>query len=547
MRMKLLIVIPARGGSKRIPRKNVRQMNGKPLIYYSVDTAKKLRAVFDLDIVVSTDDDELQSIVSALGVDTIWRSKELCKDHITLDPVIYDALIQMEGKNQTQYDLVVTMQATSPTLKLETIMNAIKQCIESSSDTLLSVVNRPHLSWKEEGGEIVPAYHKRVNSQELPPNYVESGGFLITKREFVKANSRFGNCVNVYEVSSQEAIDIDTDEDWIIAESLLKRKKILFRVDGEEKLGMGHIYRCLTLAFKMIGHELLFVTRSDCELGINRLKDSFFPYEVFSTKEELLSIMSSYQPDIIVNDILNTDREYMESIRPLCNRIVNFEDLGEGTEIADAVINALYENHQNRSNMYCGNQYFFIRDEFLEQNTKDFSEDVKEILIMFGGSDPSNFTKRLFEICRQLHGDYPSVIFRIITGFGYAYKQELVSDEDNHIFVYNDVKRVSDYMRTADLAITSQGRTIYEFASMGVPAIVLAQNEREMEHTFAQIHNGFMNLGLGSLQEDRTILQTIKWLIETPQIRKEMQNLQLKNELRKGQERVTRLILGEDA
>ena len=120
-----------------------------------------------------------------------------------------------------------------------------------------------------------------------------------------------------------------------------------------------------------------------------------------------------------------------------------------------------------------------------------------------------------------------------------------MSDEENHIFVHKDVKRVSSYMNKADLAITSQGRTVYELASMGVPAIVLAQNEREAEHVFAGIQNGFINLGIGSEQDAITIVQTVRWLIDTPKVRREMRNLQLAKEFHNGQQRVIRLILGE--
>ena len=98
-------------------------------------------------------------------------------------------------------------------------------------------------------------------------------------------------------------------------------------------------------------------------------------------------------------------------------------------------------------------------------------------------------------------------------------------------------------MQQADIAFTSQGRTVYELASLGVPSIVLAQNERELLHTFAQMPNGFMNLGLGENLSEETIKNTLEWLIETPQIRKEMRELMLKNDLKDGLNREVDLIL----
>ena len=89
----------------------------------------------------------------------------------------------------------------------------------------------------------------------------------------------------------------------------------------------------------------------------------------------------------------------------------------------------------------------------------------------------------------------------------------------------------------------SPGRTVFELAAMGVPAIVLAQNERERLHTFAQMENGFLNLGLGAEVTEETILSTFQWLARTPQIREEMRSLMLKNHLEQGTGRVLDIIL----
>ncbi len=101
-------------------------------------------------------------------------------------------------------------------------------------------------------------------------------------------------------------------------------------------------------------------------------------------------------------------------------------------------------------------------------------------------------------------------------------------------------------MKNADLAFTSQGRTVYELASLGIPAIVLAQNEREMMHSFAQMKNGFLNLGLGRKVHDDTIIRTFEWLISVPQVREEMRSHMLSFDLKRGIERVRRIILGEE-
>ena len=545
--MKTLIVIPARGGSKRIPRKNVRIMCGKPLIVYSIENAKSLRQDFDVDVCVSTDDEELLSIVMKRGVDVIRRPIELATDKVTLDPVIYHAVLEMEKKNGCKYDTVITMQATSPTLKKETIKAALKFFSESDYDTIISAMNKPHLSWGVKDGKIVKNYEKRLNSQELPANYLETGGFLITKRECVSESGRIGENVNIFEISEDEAVDIDTYSDWVLCENILKRKKIIFRTVGKMKLGMGHVYRCLTLAYKLTGHEILFVLDSESDIGIAKVKEANFPYEVIDNERDFERILQKVKPDIIVNDILDTTPEYMNICTRNAGRVVNFEDVGQGAKYADAVINALYEKGDRLYNEYYGSKYFCIRDEFLEEEPKEFSSEVKNIIVIFGGADPSDLTGRLYSICKKLHEVYPLVEFHFLVGFAYSHKDKIVTDEANNIFIHNDAKRVSSFMTKADLAVTSQGRTVYELASMGVPAVVMAQNEREAEHVFAGIQNGFINLGLGSKQDDNTIISTIEWLIKTPEVRKEMRRLQLSKDFSKGQNRVIGLILNDSS
>lgn len=546
--MKTLIVIPARGGSKRIPRKNVRIMCGQPLIAYSIDNAKALRETMhmDVDVAVSTDDEELGGIVQKRGVEVIARPAELATDSVTLDPVIFHAVSYMEEKKGIRYDIVITMQATSPTLRSTTIRDAIEYFENHDFDTVLSATNKPHLSWGvNEKGEYVKNYEKRLNSQELPPNYLETGGFLITRRECVSAEGRIGKKVSIFEIAEDEAVDIDTYSDWVLCENILRRKKIMFRTVGKRSVGMGHVYRCLTLAYKLTGHEVIFAASEDSNIGIEKITESNFNVIKVRDEAHFEKVLAEEKPDILINDILDTSSEYMLMVTKYAKRVINFEDVGPGAKYADAVINALYEKGDKLHNEYYGSKYFCIRDEFLEERPKEFSEKAENVLVIFGGADPSDLTGRLYKICKRLHRTNPDINFHFLLGFAYPYADRIATSEEDRVFVHKDVKRVSSYMGKMDLAITSQGRTVYELASMGVPAIVLAQNDREAMHVFAGIQNGFINLGIGNETDDETIVSTIEWLLSTPNVRREMRRLQLQKDFSKGHERVIRLILDD--
>ena len=543
--MKILVIIPARGQSKGIPKKNICLMNGKPLIAYSIRNAHLLERYYDVDIVVDTEDEEIADVAGQYLAEVIYRPMSLANDDITLDPVIYHALVECEKTKSVTYDIVITMQPTSPTLKGITLLEAVNYFIKNDIDTLISAVNAPHLSWTEKDGKKCPVYVERKNRQYLPPDYVETGAFLITRRENVNNKSRIGKNVDIFEVRDDESIDIDTGMDWQLCELILKKKKIILRADGEECLGMGHIYRCLSIAYHLIGHDILFVTRGDRDLGVRKIQDSHFNYKTIMSDEDFFEIVQEEKPDIIVNDILDTNKYYIQKLKQMVKRVVNFEDKGEGSEYADCVINALYKDEHKKNHFY-GFKYFFLRDEFLTARRKRFSDVVENVVVLFGGTDPCNLTAKVYDILQIISRLHPEIEFHIITGFGYPYKRELKNIEQAKIYVHNDVKCVSKYLENADMAITSQGRTIYELASMGIPSIVMAQNARELEHTFASVGNGFINLGMGENLSQESILSTIEWLIKTPNVRREMHEKLLEKDFVSGQKRIIKLVLGEE-
>ena len=539
--MNILAVIPARGGSKGIPKKNIRLMNGQPLIAYAIKNG--LNSKYITDVVVTTDDKEIEYISKEYGAEVIKRDPKLADDKTTLDPVIYDAMVKDENKKNKKYDIIITLQPTSPVLKTETLDKAIEQFLTSDYDTYISATNKPHLAWTKNNGKIVPSYEKRVNRQQLPPNYLEAGAFFISKRDNVTENTRIGKNVSVYEIPEEESTDIDNSIDWVICENILRKKKIVFRCDGYKELGMGHIYHCLTLAYNLTGHDVIFVTNKNHLEGLNKIAESNMKYITIENDEQFFDFLEKYKPDIVVNDCLDTTEEYIKKIKMLSKKVVTIEDLGEGAKYADVIINALYDN-KRYNNEYCGEEYVCLRNEFLISKPKEFSQEVKEVLILFGGTDPSNLTKKVYNMIKENYSKYPNIHYNFITGIGYdCEKNEIVQDDEKNIRVLKNVSNISEYMSSADLAFTSQGRTVYELASMGVPSIVMAQNERETLHKFAQMTNGFMNLGLGKDLSIETIFNTFDWLIKTPQIRKEMRDLMLKKNIKDGIKNEIELIL----
>lgn len=538
---KILVVIPARGGSKGIPRKNIRLLGEKPLISYAINTAKSSQYVDD--VVVTTEDAEIATMAEKFGCSTIKRPSELSSDEVPLDPVIFDAVIQKEKQTFDEYDLVITLQPTSPLLKSSTLDTAIEKFDNFDVHTVLSVVDDRHLCWGyDERNQIYyPLYSKRVNRQYLPKNYKETGSLLITRRGYLTENSRFGDNVDIIELSKEESIDIDTYQDWWIAENYLNKRKIAIVVNAYNEIGTGHIYRCLSIASKLIFDDVIFVLNKEHQLGIDIVKSYNYPYIIHDDKDEIYDTLKEINPHIVINDILDTSLEYITNLKEEGYFVINFEDLGEGIQAADLVFDALYEHNLDIPNVYVGREYYILKDEFFFQKQKIVTKDVNNVLITFGGTDPNNLTEKALQAI--IHSGFNKTI-TVILGMGYPNKQEIIDKYSvfNNIIIYENVKNMSEHMFKADIILTSAGRTMYEVCSIGVPCICLCQNEREQTHVFGNHQNGFMNLGLGKDLSVEDISKEFRDLVEDFELRNYMNEKMLNIDLRHGFENIQLVI-----
>lgn len=535
--MNILAIIPARGGSKGIPRKNLRLLNGKPLLYYSINTA--LNSKFDLDVYVSSEDDEILNTALHFGAKVHKRDISIADDKSTLDPVIYACYKYAKEIENKEYDYIITMQPTSPLLKVESLDKAIFKAINNKNiETVIAAKDDTHLSWRKENNKFLPNYEKRVNRQYLTPTFTETGAFFITRKDIITPTNRIGKNVELYILSSGEEIDIDTYEDWNLCEYHLKRKNILFVVTGNDIVGLGHVYNTLLVANDILNHRIIFLVDKDSKLAYDKISLKNYPVFI-QENENIIEDIKKFNPDLVINDRLDTTLEYIEALKNLNIKVVNFEDLGDGAKIADLVINAIYPEKQIIKNHYFGHDYFILRDEFIYSNTKEDINEVKNILISFGGVDPNNYTKKVLDTIYNFCVEN-FIEINVITGFGYNNYDSLNVYEN--INICRNVTNISTYMLNADLIFTSAGRTTYEIASIGTPAIVLAQNERELTHFFASSEFGFLNLGLGYKLSNQEIYNSFIELVNSYENRKYMSELMLKFDLKSGRKRVNKLI-----
>jgi len=536
--MNVLVIIPARGGSKGIPRKNLRALHGNPLIYYSIQCA--LASRYCTDVYVSSEDEEILSVSKKLGAKTLLREDALSRDATTLDPVIfstYQSVLHKEGPKD--YELIVTLQPTSPLLSAHSLDSAIEVITSNDSiDTVIAAKDSTHLSWSKIGDTFIPNYTKRVNRQYLTPIYTETGAFLITRAKIIKEDSRIGENVELFILDGGEKIDIDTYEDWSICEYYLRRKKVLFVVSGNAETGLGHVYNTLLIANDILDHEVVFLVDKGSSLARKTITAKNY-HVTQQTSDDLVKDIFNIQPDIVINDILDTDATYISRLKNRGVTVINFEDLGSGAQKADVVVNAIYPERESLPNHYFGESYFILRDEFIFTPRRELNHSVSKVLLTFGGVDPQNLSRKVLEAIYE-HCCENQIEIDVVAGFGYDRYNTLAAFKKAKI--HRDVDNISDYMIEADVIFTSAGRTVYEVAALGVPAIVIAQNKREMTHLFANEKNGFVHLGLGSKTPKKVIRQTFEDLVKNFNFRRKNVDLMQSERLRSGRKRVQTLI-----
>ena len=211
--------IPVRAGSKSIKNKNITLVNNKPLIYWtvSVANASNLDKVF-----VSTDSDEIKSVVESFGlekVEVIGRSKESSSDNATSETAL------IEFAQNYEFDNVVFMQATSPLTQTYDINGALEKFLNSDKKSLISAIKRHQFLWDTKGTPMNYDPNNRPRRQEWDGYYIENGAFYISSRkEILKTGCRITTPVDFWEMSVQNIFEIDEPTDIDIVEKLFPSK-----------------------------------------------------------------------------------------------------------------------------------------------------------------------------------------------------------------------------------------------------------------------------------------------------------------------------------
>jgi N-acylneuraminate cytidylyltransferase len=224
--MNCLAIIPARGGSKGIPRKNIRPLAGKPLIAYNIEQARRSRYIDRL--VVSTDDVEIAAVARGYGAEVVWRPAEISGDTASSESALLHGLESLEQAEGYRPDLLVFLQCTSPLTLAEDIDGTVQALLDQDADSALAVIPFHYFLWRQAGDDAVGINHDKHHRplrQEREPQYLETGAVYVMRvKGFLQARHRFFGKTALYVMPAERRLEIDDPVDFQIAEVLMRQQ-----------------------------------------------------------------------------------------------------------------------------------------------------------------------------------------------------------------------------------------------------------------------------------------------------------------------------------
>lgn len=532
---KRCIIIPAIKKNAVIPDQLIKKLAGITLMERALDTARA--AISAEHIIVLTDSQEISLLCERAGAGFRYN-----KDfHVGGLDIVHALRHELEALAH-DYEHLIIYRASCPLLTWVDIDDAWHKFVEARADSLVTVKSVRQRIWEHTNNGTMGSIDALLDdnaSQSLL--YMESKALIILNSAALLAG-RMTRTIPYF--LNDRALEINSYQDWWICERLLMRRHVVFVVAGYPAIGMGHIYRALMLAHEISEHRITFLCTRKSALAVTSITARDHK-TVMQQSDNLAVEVLALKPDLVINDILNTEHDYMQALKEGGARVVNFEDEGPGALLADYVINALYEEKIHNPRFCYGPRYFCLRDEFAGAARNVFRPEVGTVLVTFGGTDSTDFTRRTLDVIEPLCRAR-GIHIRVVAGPGYAHSEALsahIAHLANPLVGFTNTTNVmSRMMEGADLAICSAGRTVYELAHMRVPALVMAHHQREAQHSFARAHNGFAYLGIMSTITDKKLGTVFARMLE-PERRKRLFDRQNRFTFARNKKHVIRIML----
>ncbi|PKM94932.1 MAG: UDP-2,4-diacetamido-2,4,6-trideoxy-beta-L-altropyranose hydrolase [Firmicutes bacterium HGW-Firmicutes-1] len=326
--------------------------------------------------------------------------------------------------------------------------------------------------------------------------------------------------------------------------------KILFRVDGSQRIGMGHIIRCLSLAkeLKNAGVEVAFITkhkegeskvissgfkafRIPCD--IEDSSEGFYygsPEDLIEESGYIINLISNVKPQILIIDSYNVSMDFFSALKQEV-KTVYIDDINRFNYPVDMIINGNinatdlnYTKHTVAEQMLLGIDYNMIRNEFKDLPKRIVAKEITQIMITTGGSDLFGLSQKLSKWILT-NSKFENIQINLIVGSAFSNKSELnkLALEHKNFVLYENPKKISEIMLQSDIAISSGGSTLYELCACGTPTISFIVADNQLGIVLRMNELGLVqSIGWHNELEEESLIKNLSNLMENFEKRKEI-------------------------
>lgn len=513
-------IIPARGGSKRIPRKNVRLFAGLPMIAHTIRAAQNA-GVFDR-IIVSTDDDEIAAIARQYGAEVPFRRPvELANDFAGTDVVLQHALGWLREHGGAP-EFFCCLYATAPLMRAADIRDGLDLLKKSGAASAFPVTTFPYTIFRalkvNERGRMAMIWPENFpkRSQDFPEAIHDAGQFYwADTAKYLAAGRLLTDDTLPIPIPRQRVQDIDTPEDWAVAEQIFQTLeksasetssawnpgRLFIRADASATMGTGHVMRMLALAQawrRIAGTPVTFLCAEIPDGIARRVRDEGFEVvplgdvrdqaaDARATLDEVTQRVAG-TGSWIAADGYRFDIGFQRAIKAAGCRLLVMDDNGENGEygcdiVANQNIDASEAMHAKRDEavkLLLGPEYALLRPEFADGCAGRTAKPPSEwnILVTMGGSDPENATAVVLDALESCTCKSVTVVVGSANPNLEALRARAAKSK-GRVNLVVDTKEMRALMERADLAISAGGSTVWEMCRMGLPMVLLSIAENQ--------------------------------------------------------------------
>ncbi len=319
--------------------------------------------------------------------------------------------------------------------------------------------------------------------------------------------------------------------------------RVIILADGNNKIGMGHVYRSFNLAKKLRknGFNVVFLTQTIQSKKIfSQIFDCKFSQKL--NNDITKNFLKNFCPDIIILDKLKETKKNLSFLHEFCP-IMGIDYIGKHKTLIDFGINILYPKSGISKNSYSSLDFSILDEKFQRCKKKKITKEINSIIILQGGADTYCFTPKIIKAVSSLNGN-----FKISVVLGPSFKcwtklNQVLKESKRHIKIYHNVKNMAVLMQQADLAVTAGGNTLLELACLGIPSLVICAEKFEEETAILLEKKNFcVNIGFGKSLTNSKIHYHLTKIVNDYNLRKKMHKIGPKLVDGKGSLRITKIL-----